>query len=159
MARVSIRGLVQARQAFQRLPAAFREAMGDATRTTASEIARLAKAKVRRRFGYLQKQIAFSASARTGTAKVGIATGTFTRAGVGGSALTARGASAARPTKYGHLVEFGHVLKTRGGLAIGTVRPYPFMVPAAEAQRAPYAQRVAAAGKKVERDFSVSRFT
>ena len=146
----AVSGLREAQAAFKALPDVARDRLSYASEATAFAIAQRARATVRRRYGWLAQQIGSMVNRRTGTARAGIAVGTFSRAGTGGSALTAHGAISGRPTKYGHLVEFGH-----GGPHAAPA--YPFMIPAAEAERGPYLRRCKDAGAAIERDLSVSR--
>jgi hypothetical protein len=96
--------------------------------------------------GQLQKALGWSINKRSGSAKVGVRLGfeTFTP-GRNGSAATNAGARAHRPTKIGHLVEFGH----RRGAS-----PHPFLVPAAEATKGYFLAQCRAAGSTIERDMA-----
>jgi HK97 gp10 family phage protein len=83
-----IKGKVEARRAFARIPEAERNARNHANETTAREIVRGAQARVRRRSGLLMRNISYSVDKRAGTAKVGILSG---------------------PGFYGHFLEFGTI--------------------------------------------------
>ena len=156
-----IAGLRQAKAAFQALPELTRDAMAAATFTTVSEIARIAKQKLLAN-GSIQTRtlynaIGFTMNTKNGRGRVGIQNVT-TRVSndlsskrtfrVKGRVVTTVGRSGVatsrivRPSKYGHLVEFGG----RGG----KMRAAPFMLPAAENQKAPYLDRCKRAGKVIE---------
>jgi HK97 gp10 family phage protein len=157
----TIKGLIEARAAFQRLSEVFRERLADASATTASEIARGARARLLSspsiRTRSLYNAVTFTSSRRTGWAKAGIAPGSTSIGGVrvkglvttgkGGSASHAAGASIDIPSKRAHFVEFG----TRHMPA------EPFMIPSAEAQKLPYLDRCSRAGKLAEQDLSIGR--
>lgn len=147
-ASVQLLGVKEAQAAFKTVaPEVRRQIIDHATWPTAQAISQDAKARVHRRFGFLHRQIGASINRRTGTAVAGITKGSFPVPGVGGSALTSKGALLARPTKYGHLVEFGH-----GGPHPAPA--FPFMLPAAEFQKQPYLSRCRAAGKVAERNLA-----
>lgn len=154
-----VRGLREAKAAFQALPETVREAMLDATETTVREIARHAQARLASSPSIntrsLYNHIAWKVTKSNGRGRVGVSAGETRMvvggrkiklkgilvAGKGGSAHTAAGAKLIRPSRYAHLVEFGSA----------HMRAEPFMIPAAEAQREPYLQRAVRAGKDVER--------
>jgi len=158
-----IRGLREAKAAFQALPAAMRERTNDATETTVREIARHAQSRILSNPSVqsrsLYKAIGWSLNKNNGRGRAGVAnvTSTITLgsgkkfrvkgilvAGKGGSASTSQGAKLIRPSRYAHLVEFG----TRRQQA------EPFMMPAAKSQEQPYLQRIIRAGKDVEKDLA-----
>lgn len=137
----SVKGLAAARKAFKDIDPVMREHLNEATEQTT--LVTLFDAKRRLtpghgvRTGILRDQLASSFSAKTGFGRVGIKKGTFV-ININGRSLYHK------PSKIGHLVEFGH-----GGPH--PAQAYPFMVPAAEGQRSLYVQRLTAAGKKAER--------
>jgi hypothetical protein len=138
-----IRGLKEARVAFQALPEVFRDRLGDATETTVQEIARGAQARLASspsvRTRRLLNAVMSSFSRKTGRGRVGISNATFS--GTNGEVD--------RPSSRAHFVEFG----TKSQSA------EPFMIPSAESQTQPYLERVRAAGKFAERDLASGRFT
>ena len=138
-----VRGIAQAKATFKRLPEDVRVRLFDeATEPTARAVLGDAKRRLRPGHGYrtgeLQRALDVALSPKTGIAKVGIVKRTIWihRAGSGK-------AFAYRPSKVGHLIEFGH-----GGPH--AAKAYPFLLPAAEGQRQPYAQRAKRAIKGVE---------
>jgi HK97 gp10 family phage protein len=142
-----IQGLREAKAAFQALPEIVRDRLNVATSTTASEIARAAKANLLAspsiQTRSLYNHVTWSMNEKNGRAKVGVASGT-TR-GTGASAKikfkgVVVGGKLIRPSRYAHLVEKG----TRHFEA------EPFMLPAAESQTAPYLDRCERAGKQIE---------
>ena len=155
--------LRQAKAAFQALPAITAEAMADATFTTASEIARIAKQQLLSNGSIwtrtLYDSIGFNMNMKTGRGRVGIKNVTTRISNdsaskrtfkVKGRVITTTSSSGVsksrivRPSKYGHLVEFGG----RGG----KMAAKPFMIPAAESQKGPYLDRCRHAGKVIERN-------
>lgn len=145
---VRLLGLAEGKAAIVKLPDAARQRHGEAVRMTGQQIAQAAKARVRRRFGFLAQQISVSFSPKSLRARVGIVAGAFN---LPGSAGISRGQRVARPTKYAHLIEYGH-----GGPH--PAPPFPFMRPSVEAERGAFDARMRAAGKAVERDLSGGRF-
>lgn len=141
----SVKGLIEARKAFKALPEETRTALWDATDETVDRVAYGAKSRLRPGHGYrtgeLQKAIVFSKSKRTGFGKVGLKREVVVVTLPNGRQIRHR------PSAIGHLVEFGH-----GGPS--PAAPHPFMIPAAEEQRVPYAQRLKAQGKVLERAMS-----
>lgn len=156
-----VQGLREAKAAFQALPEVTRDALNDATFTTVSEIARLAKLRLKMNpsvdTGTLYNAVGFQMNWKSGRGRAGIQNVTTRVSNVAmkrtfkvkGRIVSAVSRSGqvrqriVRPTQYGHLVEFGG----RGG----EMRPEPFMVPSAEAQQAPYLERCQRAGKAIER--------
>ncbi len=131
--------------AFKRLPDVAKDRLGAATEKTAFAVLQRAKARVAVRTGALKAALGYSYSKATGVAKVGIEKGaSLIVAGTGGSALKSKGAAKYTPSKYGHLVEFGH----------SSAAAHPFMIPAAEAEQEPYLERCRAAGKEIEKDMA-----
>jgi hypothetical protein len=157
-----VAGLRQAKAAFQALPEITRDAMAAATFTTVSEIARIAKQRLLAN-GSIQTRtlynaLGFTMNMKNGRGRAGIqnvttrisndsaSKRTFKVKGRIVSTVSRSGAvtqRVVRPSKYGHLVEFG----ARGG----QMRAAPFMLPAAENQKAPYLDRCRQAGKAIER--------
>jgi HK97 gp10 family phage protein len=158
-----IRGLREAKAAFQRLPEVFRDRLLAATETTVQQIARGAQARLRSspaiRTRALHDHVVWSVTASNGRGRVGVSQGStiingikvrgIVKAGKGGSALTSQGATHANPARYAHLVEFG----TR------RMRAEPFMLPATEDEQPHYLARCMAAGKEAERDLAQSART
>lgn len=136
--------MIAARKAFQALEPAMRARVGEATEATVYAVERRAQQNVPVDTGTLRQHIAASYSKRSGFGRVGIKAGRVAFAGTGGSAFTKDGARVVEPRKYAHMVEFG----------TSKMAAQPFMLPAAEAERKPYATRINAAGKQVERDLS-----
>ena len=159
---LKIQGLREAKAAFQALPQITREALNVATRTTVSEIARLAKGRILAspsiRTRSLYNAIGFSMNEKNGRGKAGVQNVSTTfqiagkrvrvkgivKAGRGGSVLRSQGATVLRPTRYAHFIEFGS----------RHMPSEPFMLPAATAQKAPYLDRCIRAGKKIETDMA-----
>jgi len=155
-----IKGLKEAKAAFQALPQIVRDRMNVATETTVREIARQAKAHILAspsvRTRALYNAIGWSMNTKNGRGKVGVQRVTTTLtiggraikvkgiivAGNGGSALTSRGAKKIVPSRYAHFVEFGTV----------KMPAEPFMIPSAEAEKQPYLSRCRAAGRSIEED-------
>lgn len=134
MANEAVRGVAAARRAFKALPAISREAIADATEDTAVHIRAGAVRRVPVRFGFLRNAIAMTMSRRTGVAKVGIQS----------SRHTTPDGKAVDPAAYGRFQEFG----TEHHAA------HPFMLPAAEAERAAYLYRCKTAGGTIEREMT-----
>lgn len=162
-----ILGLKEAKAAFQKLPEVARDAYNWATEVTLSEIARSAMANLQKspsiRTRTLLDSIGWSLNRNSGQGKVGIKQITSTVnvlpgvrkntiikgrviAGRNGSALTSQGARVIRPTRYGHLVEFGH-----GGKA---AKAEPFMRPAVTQEQSHFLARCRDAGSRIERDMA-----
>jgi HK97 gp10 family phage protein len=138
MAAGDVLGLREAKAAFKRLPAVVRERIGDATRITVAEIARGAASRVPVRYGFLKRHIASTFSAQTGVGKVGITPGVERLPDSG---------RVVNPATYAHFPELG----TR------RMPAEPFMLPAAEAEKAAYLERCKAAGRGIERDMATGR--
>lgn len=152
---VKIQGLREAKRAFQALPAATRDAMLGAVETTASEMARDARARLQRapsiRTRSLYNAIAYRVTKTNGRAKVGVTPTSTTVHMIGsrekrkfkGRIFHINGRQQlVRPDRYAHYVEFG----TRKQPA------EPFMMPAAEGQKGPFLSRCKAAGKHIEQN-------
>ena len=157
-----IRGLREAKAAFQALPAITRGHLNTATETTLSEIVRHAKARIQSspsvRTRSLLNSVAFTLNKNNGRGRVGVSDGSSTisfggtrfrikgtlRMGSGGSASTSQGAKLIRPSRYAHLIEFGSRKQ----------RAEPFMMPAAKSQEGPYLDRCKRAGTDVEKDIA-----
>lgn len=136
MPNVSLSGYREAVRAFQALPDVAQQRLGQATEQTAFAIIQKARQLVRVRTGALQGKLNYKYSDKTGVAVAGVESG-----GVD----TPQGYEI--PGHIAHLVEFGH----------GGPRPapaYPFMIPAAEAERGNYLQRCQDAGRNIERDLT-----
>lgn len=137
----AVRGLKEARAAFKALPAHVRDAAFDATEQTGRVVMSGAKSRLKQGHGYrtgaLQRAIGMSRSPKSGFVKVGLQRGAVVVTLPGGRQVRHR------PSAIGHLVEFGH-----GGPH--AARAYPFMIPAAEAERTNYAMRMKRAMKTVE---------
>jgi hypothetical protein len=137
----AVEGEREAIAAFKRLPDVSKEHLGDATDRTTFAILQRAGAKVRVRYGFLKRALDRNFNKKTGVGAVGIRKGAAYPLPKAGDGNRRRRKTTAYPGKYGHLVEFGGPKS----------RPYPFMVPAAEAEREPYLNRCREAGKKIEK--------
>jgi HK97 gp10 family phage protein len=158
---INVLGVPETKAQVARIPDVFRERMNDATEVTAKEVARGAQARLLAspsiRTRNLYNAVAAAMNRRTGKGKAGISAGTtvingirvkgLVTAGAGGSALKSAGARYDNPAKRAHFVEFGTV----------HMKAEPFMIPAADAEKAPYLQRCNQAGKLAERDLSAGR--
>lgn len=160
-----VQGLREAKAAFQAVPEVFRERLADATETTVKEIARAAQARLLSspsvQTRNLLNAVGWTMNRSNGRGKAGIQNVTTTlqvgnrrirvkgivKAGAGGSASKAAGASIDRPARRAHYVEKG----TR------KMPAEPFMLPAAESQEQPYLSRTMAAGQLAERDLTQGR--
>lgn len=168
----AVSGMAEAKAAFKALPDIARKRLNVATEATTQRIYRGAVRRVapHRRYGFLQRYLDTSMNQKTGTGKVGLPRiaavipggsrpgstfavsqtirrkrkATMEVYGTG----TARGARTVYPSKYAHLVEFGHVR----GRGKSSAPPYPFMIPAAEAERASYLADCQEAGTGIEQD-------
>jgi hypothetical protein len=134
----AVQGLKEVTAAFRRLPEIAQLRLGEATEQTAFAVLQRSRAAVRVRSGSLKSALNYSFNAKTGEAKVGVE-----RDALGGAAA----AGVAMPSKYAHLVEFGH-----GGPHPAPA--HPFMIPAVEAEREPYLDRCHRAGQAIERDMA-----
>ena len=156
-----IKGMREAKAAFQALPEVVRDRMLDATETTVREIVRFAKGRLESspsiRTRALYNHITWSVNKKNGRGRAGVATGTTTFTSLPGvtkkvrikgivtaNSRAKKGYTVVQPRRYAHLVEFG----SRHAPA------EPFMVPAAESQQQPYLDRCRAAGKHVETDLA-----
>lgn len=153
-----VRGLSQAKAAFQALPAIVRENLLDATTTTVQQIARIAQSRLQSspsiQTRNLYNAVAWKVTKSNGRGRVGISSGetilsdlaTRKRVKVKGIIIAGRSGGASgridKPSRRAHFIEFG----TRRQPA------EPFMIPAAESQTQPYLQRCLATGKDIERD-------
>lgn len=169
-----ISGLRAAQQAFAHLTPACMVEVNEATEETCIAIRNRAVALVPVRHGYLRSSIDWTINKKTGEGRVGLRRGKVTGAiafmtsgGKMGANQSARihirrnaAGSVDRsdlimPSKYGHLVEFGTNARRRkrGGGATGAIPKTAngrFMLPAAEAERRNYAQRVQNKGPRIE---------
>lgn len=144
-----VKGLREAKAAFNALPAIVRENMLDATETTVREIARGAQARLEAspsiQTRALYNHIAWNVTKSNGRGRVGVSAGstTFTSAG---RKIRIKGTTTAgrivNPARYAHLVEHGS----------RKMPAEPFMLPSAEAQKQPYLERCKAAGRGIEKD-------
>jgi hypothetical protein len=159
-----LEGLAEAKAAFQRLPDVTRDKLTDAVDVTAQEIVRNAKARIQSSpsivTGTLLNHIGYSLNRKTGIARIGVIRGTtvvmvngvrkrirgVVLPGKGGSALASQGAKVLTPTKYAHLVEFGHAR----GAGHAAAAPEPFLLPSAEAERPYFLERCRQAGRQIE---------
>jgi hypothetical protein len=156
-----VKGLTEAQRTFRALPDDIRAAMNTAVEETSVHLLSRARQRLKphRRYGFLERYLGLSMNEKTGTAKVGLpakirlVVPKRARAGTTlGKARTVRAGKArfsvfggdlsggtmiVRPSKYAHLVEFGHAR----GRGHGAARPYPFMIPSAEAERGPLVAR------------------
>jgi HK97 gp10 family phage protein len=153
-----IRGLREAKAAFQALPEIEREARLDAVTITAQQIVRHAQAHLRAspsiQTRALLNAVGFQVTKTNGRARVGIMSVTTTIANLATRTTVKvkgiiRQSSSGRqtidkPSRRAHFIEFG----TRRQPA------EPFMKPAADKERQPYIARVIAGGKKIERDMA-----
>lgn len=157
-----VRGLSQAKAAFQALPEIIRDRLLAATETTVREIARGAQARILAspsvQTRSLYNHIGWTLSKTNGRGRVGVSAGStsitvggkrfrvkgIVIAGRGGSAARSAGAKVIRPSHYAHFVEFGS----------RKMRAEPFMMPSAEAEKGPYLDRCLRAGKEIERDMA-----
>lgn len=137
MSRVSVKGLIEARKAFQALPENTREALLVATEETVGAVKLGAVQRVPVWLGVLRNHIGTTFSKRSGFGKVGLVSETVTIADGQGEPRTVNAA------KYGPLVEHG----------TSRTEAQPFMLPAAESQRVAYAQRLKAAGRRLEQRY------
>lgn len=139
-----VKGIIAARKAFQAVEPVMRAKLAEATERTVYAVERRAVQNVPTHTGTLRQHIGSTFSKRSGFGKVGIRPGRVVIAGTGGSAFTKHGARVLEPRKYAHFVEFG----------TSDIQAQPFMLPAAQAERVAYAQRLKASGAEAERDLS-----
>jgi hypothetical protein len=162
-----VAGLDETQRLFRALPDDTKAALNVAIEETAVHILAGARQRVapHRRYGFLERYLGLSMNPKIGEAKVGLPakialvfpggvtpggglkiTQRIKRTGTRGEKLatflvmgtgTAKGAQVIRPSKYAHLVEFGHA---RGG-GHSAAPPSPFMIPAAEAERTAFPTR------------------
>lgn len=152
-----IRGLREAKAAFQAMPALMREDLNDATELTVREISRHAQARVQSspsiRTRTLLNAIGWSLNRKSGRGRAGVSNVTTTISNpslgtVGRATVKIKGAIVShrgrtllvRPSRYAHLVEFG----------ARHMRAEPFMIPSTEGQKQPFLDRCRHAGKKLE---------
>lgn len=147
-----IRGLREAKAAFQALEPTFREHLADATETTVREVSRAAQNRLASspsiQTRNLYNAVGYTMNRKNGKGRAGIQNVTTTIKVAGRrirvKGIVREGKTADRPARRAHFVEFG----TR------KMRAEPFMLPAAESQKQPYLSRVMAAGKKAERELA-----
>jgi HK97 gp10 family phage protein len=127
-----IKGMREAKAAFQALPDVTRDRMLDATETTVREIVRFARGRIQSspsiRTRQLLNHIDWKVNKQNGRGKAGVSNGVTPLR--------------MQPYQYAHFVELG----TSHSPA------EPFMLPAAEDQKQPYLARCRAAGKAIESD-------
>jgi hypothetical protein len=167
-----VKGLTDAQRTFRALPEDIRGAMNTATENAAVRVLAGARQRVapHRRYGFLERYLGLSMNEKTGTAKVGLpakirlviakgarpgaAFGTGRSVKAGKTRFTVMGPASSggtiivRPSKYAHLVEFGH----KRGRGHGSSSPSPFMVPSAEAERGSYVAGCKSEMEKLTRD-------
>jgi HK97 gp10 family phage protein len=146
--RGNVKGLIAARKAFKALAPEMQAQLSEATERTVWAVQRRATTNVAIDTGTLRDHIEGRFSARSGFGRVGVKDGRVAIAGKGGSALTSQGARVLEARRYAHMVEFG----------TSDTAAQPFMMPAAEAERGAYAQRLREAGKRAERNLAGGRF-
>lgn len=159
-----IRGLSEAKAAFQALPEVMRTHLLNATDVTLSEIVRHAKARIESNPSIqtrnLLNHIGYTLNKNSGRGKAGVSSGqtTILFAHMGGITRkikvkgiitpgkngSAQGGKVVRPSRYAHLVEFG----------TKHMPAEPFMIPAAKSQEKPYLDRCLRAGKETEKDLA-----
>lgn len=166
-----VSGLRAAKDAFKALPQVTRDRTNQAVEDTTQAIYRGAVRRVapHRRYGFLQRYLDTSMNRKTGTGKVGLprlaavipagpSAGFMSRtvrAGkrrfeIIGRPTAGHGTRVVYPSKYAHLVEFGH----RRGRGTSAAPAYPFMIPSAEAERSKFLTRCQEAGRGIERDMA-----
>lgn len=153
-----VRGLREAKAAFQALPQIVRERMLSAVETTVREIVRGAQARLQASPSIITRNlynhVRFTLNKKSGRGRVGIASG---ETKVSSLALRrtvkikgivmqdARGRQRVdKPSRRAHFIEFG----TRHHPA------EPFMIPAAKSQEQPFLARAKEAGKGIEQDMA-----
>ena len=141
---ISTRQVNALKRAFRAAGPEFKARANDATEATVYAVERRATQNVSVDTGTLRSFIGSTFSKRTGFGRVGVRSGRVAIAGVGGSALTSRGARLIEPKKYAHMVEFG----------TSKMSARPFMLPAAEGERSNYATRMRDAGRQAEQALS-----
>lgn len=153
-----VAGLNAAKAAFKALPDIARDRMLAATETTVREIVRNAQARLERspsiQTRNLFNHVAWSISKATGRGRVGISAGSTTisniatRTRVRIKGIVRQDSSGRqtidKPSRRAHFIEFG----TRHMPA------EPFMIPAAEGEKANYLDRAKRAGRDIERDMA-----
>jgi HK97 gp10 family phage protein len=150
-----VRGLRDAKAAFQALPQIVRDNLGHATEVTVREIARGAQARLASSPSIvtrnLYNHVGWSYTKTNGRGRAGISAGSTTVSNIAAKrtfkvkgVVMSRGGRTFvdRPSRRAHFVEFG----TRNMPA------EPFMIPAAHAEKQPYLDRCRAAGKGIEKD-------
>jgi hypothetical protein len=166
----SVGGLRAAVKAFKALPDASQRLLNRATDETSRAVLLKARSRVpvRRGKGFLgynggalRAALDASMSQKTGIGLVGLTRATRWVGTVGkkrnagstiylaGKTGSAAGGRVIVPSKYGHLVEFGH-----GGPKAAPA--HPFMIPSAESERANYLDRCRQMGRELEQQFDIS---
>jgi hypothetical protein len=145
--KTDIQGLKEMALAFAKMPEIAREAFNEAVEKAAQYQVEQARAALTPghgfRTGQLKRALGYVINRKSGSAATGIRLG-FESFRPGRSATAA---NLYRPTRAGHLVEFGH-----GGPSPATAKP--FMMPAAERTRAYFLTQCQAAGKVMEREMA-----
>ncbi len=152
-----VRGLREAKAAFQALPTIVRDNLLHATETTVREIARGAQARLASspsiRTRNLYNAVAWAVTKTNGRGRVGISAGATKVHDIATRRrVTLKGIPAVRggrqvmdmPSKRAHFIEFG----------TKHMPAEPFMIPATEAQAQPYLERARRAGAGIERDMA-----
>lgn len=155
-----VRGLREAKAAFQAVPEAMRKELNIATRDTVKAVTARARAILQSspsiQTRNLYNAVSFTMNDKNGRGKAGIANVTSTvsqqpgRVGkatvrvkgivIPGKTGGALGGRLDKPSRRAHFVEFG----TR------KMPAEPFMIPATEAEKGPYLSRCQAAGRRAE---------
>lgn len=174
----SVGGLSAAIKAFKALPDESQRLLNKATEDTATALLNKARRNIPIRqgkgfLGYrggaLRAALDSSMSQKTGVALVGLVrsnrwvgkAGSKRNAGstvyLAGKTGTAAGGKTISPAKYGHLVEFGSRARSwKSGKSTGTMPAHPFMIPAAESERANYLTRCHEMGAALEKRFDIA---
>lgn len=153
-----IQGLRELKAQFQRLPEVVRDRLNAETEWAVRRGVQTAQRNLESNpsidTGALRDQIGWAMNWKAGRGSFGVkpATTTFRSGGkririkgiVKSNAKSAQGFTKDQPSRRAHFVEFG----TR------KMKSEPFMLPAAEAIKAPYLARVLRSGKSIERDMS-----
>lgn len=156
-----VKGLREAKAAFQAMPEAARDYLNAATEMTVREIVRMARAKLQSspsiQTRNLYNHVTWSMNRKNGRGRAGVSTGTTTirNPQIGGTGRRtvrvtgiimpgrnggAQGARLDKPSRRAHFVEFG----TR------RMKAEPFMLPAAEGEQQPFLSRCKGVGKFLE---------
>jgi len=150
-----VKGLREAKAAFQALPQIVRDNLGHATETTVREIARGAQARLQASPSIvtrnLYNHVGWSYTKTNGRGRVGIGSGSTTVSNIAAKrtfkvkgVVMSRGGRTFvdRPSRRAHFIEFG----------TKNMPAEPFMIPAAQAEKQPYLDRCRVSGKGIETD-------